>query len=131
MLAAMLKQYLEPCFDFQVCSTRGTSDCVDTSLMLVRFHSLTLFDECMQQFKRCLFAPTPAVHVAAAGSAAFFSGEQCCISSLLCGGPVSFQLLVVLMVKIAGSIMIWLNENWICPHEKKEKPAYIEPEDEV
>ncbi|KAH0707000.1 hypothetical protein KY289_012076 [Solanum tuberosum] len=55
-----LKQYLEPCFDFQVCSTRGTSDCVDTSLMLVRFHSLTLFDECMQQFKRCLFAPTPA-----------------------------------------------------------------------
>uniref|UniRef100_A0A3Q7J3K0 Uncharacterized protein n=1 Tax=Solanum lycopersicum TaxID=4081 RepID=A0A3Q7J3K0_SOLLC len=27
---------------------------------------------------------------------------------------------------------LWLNENWIRPHEKyKEKPAYIEPEDEV
>ncbi|KAG5569426.1 hypothetical protein H5410_059192 [Solanum commersonii] len=60
-----LKQYLEPCFTFQVCSTRGTSDCVDTSLMLVLFHSLTLFDEYMQQFKRGLFAPTPAVKAAA------------------------------------------------------------------
>ncbi|KAK6774605.1 hypothetical protein RDI58_029844 [Solanum bulbocastanum] len=243
------------CCIFFLCFVQD--DCVDTSLMLVLFHSLTLFDEYMQQFKRGLFAPTPAgrpgkasicksvylqpwqchflfacfytaksepsslwkacdylkwmivsgteirtwifqlllnpifqmqfsikifsqkggywskkgffravdhlrqsscksiekwsskgqsdrrkmgiftgwstisVHVAAAGLAAFFSGEQCCISSLLGGGPVSFQLLVVLMVKIAGSIMIWLNENWICPHEKKEKPAYIEPEDEV
>ncbi|KAH0710226.1 hypothetical protein KY284_011653 [Solanum tuberosum] len=35
------------------------------------------------------------------------------------------------MVKTAGSILIGLNENWIFSHEKKEKPAYIEPEDEV
>ncbi|KAG5569421.1 hypothetical protein H5410_059187 [Solanum commersonii] len=60
----------------------------------------------LQGGRPSLLTARSTVHVAAAGSAAFFSGEQCCTSSLLCDGPVSFQLLVVLMVKIAGSIMI-------------------------
>lgn len=48
------------------------------------------------------------VHVAAAGSVAFFSSELCCTSSLLGGEPVSFQLLVILMGKDC-----WFHVDWI------------------